>query len=457
MLRIWGGGLYEREAFYQACDRYGIMIWHDFMFACAPYPDHLDWFRQEVSQEADYQIKRLQRHACVVLWSGSNENNWGFRDWWDEQTQGGAWTYNYCLPDAVQRHSPEIPYWNGSPYGGEEPNASDVGDRHHWHDCMMNPDMAKRITPEEYDLCTSLFVSEFGYIGPPPKESILAYMDGQPLDRRSRVWQHHNNTFEQDTVEAGIRKHYADPEGLSLDEYLLYSSLCQGLMYSYSLESMRYRENCHGGLFWMYEDCWGEVGWTIVDYYLRRKPSWYFVRRTFAPLRLIMRATGEDSIRVVLANDTEDELQLELEVGYVSLNGTLSDMQMRTVHADPLARTELCVFDRGARDHAQGLWIARALNHAEIRPAIYRALDYRQLTTGDPQLCFSVVDTQEQQCTVQVSAQGYAHAVQIQHPDGAQPSDNYFDLLPGESREIQVLSTGPLDAESIGVTCVNAQ
>jgi beta-mannosidase len=321
---------------------------------------------------------------------------------------------------------------------------------------MMNPDMAKRITPEEYDLCTSLFVSEFGYIGPPPKASILAYMDGAPLDRSSRVWQHHNNTFEQDTVEAGIRKHYADPEGLTLDEYLLYSSLCQGLMYSYSLESMRYRENCHGGLFWMYDDCWGEVGWTIVDYYLRRKPSWYFVRRTFAPLRLVTRSAGEDSIRVVLANDTQDEISLELEVGYVSLDGTLADLKTYTVHAAPLARTELCVFERGEHDPARGLWIARAVDHVEIKPAIYRALDYRQLATIDPQLRCSVTERQENQCTVQVSARGYAHAVQIQLPVGAQPCDNYFDLVPGESREIQVVSSGPLDAAEISVTCVNA-
>ena len=165
MLRIWGGGRYEDDVFYQACDRYGIMVWHDFMFACAPYPDHLDWFRDQVKREADYQTRRLRRHACMALWSGSNENNWGFRDWWQERTRGGAWTYNYCLPQAVRANSPEIPYWNGSPYGGAEPNSSEVGDRHHWHDCMMHPDMEKRITPQEYDRCTSLFVSEFGYVG----------------------------------------------------------------------------------------------------------------------------------------------------------------------------------------------------------------------------------------------------------------------------------------------------
>ncbi len=81
ILRIWGGGWFERDVFYETCDRYGIMVWHDFMFACAPYPDHLDWFRAEVEMEADYQTQRLRRHACVVLWCGSNENNWESRDW----------------------------------------------------------------------------------------------------------------------------------------------------------------------------------------------------------------------------------------------------------------------------------------------------------------------------------------------------------------------------------------
>ncbi|MBN1582606.1 MAG: beta-mannosidase, partial [Anaerolineae bacterium] len=455
MLRVWGGGLYEREAFYRACDRYGIMIWHDFMFACSPYPDHLDTFRANVAREADYQTKRLQRHACIALWSGSNENNWGFRDWWAEKTQGGAYLYNYLLPDTVQCNTPEIPYWNGSPYGGEEPNSSEVGDRHHWGDCMMNEDMNKRITPEEYDKCTSLFVSEFGYVGACGRETVLTYLDGAPFDRKGTVWQHHNNTFEQDTVDAGIAKHYTDPDALTPDDYLLYSGLCQGLMISYALESMRYRDNCHGSLFWMYNDCWGEVGWTIVDYYLRRKPSWYFVRRAYAPLRLILRSDG-DTIRVVLANDSPQPVSFELEYGYVSLDGAASDLQGAAVNAPALARTELCTFSHGADDAVRGLWIARAREHPGIAPAILRAVDYRRLQTVDPRLTMTIVSAQNTRCTLQVSAAGYAHAVQLLLPDGALPSDNYFDLLPGEVREVTITSTGALDPAQIGITCVNA-
>jgi beta-mannosidase len=460
MLRIWGGGRYEHDAFYRACDRCGIMVWHDFMFACAPYPDHLDWFRSEVQQEADYQTRRLQRHACIALWCGSNENNWGFRDWWKEQTRGGAWIYNYALPDIVQRNCPEIPYWNGSPYGGEEPNSSDVGDRHHWNDCMMNPDMEKRITPEEYDKCTSLFVSEFGYIGACTKETLLTYMDGAPLDRRGDVWQHHNNTFEKETVEAGIYKHYVrqttDPAELGIDDYLLYSGLCQGMMYAYALESMRYRDNCHGSLFWMYEDCWGEIGWTIVDYGLRRKPAWYFCRRAYAPLRLIMRYTDDGRIRVVAANDTRDEIPVELEYGYVRLDGRGSSLQRCAGSAAPSERTELVVFEPGDHDPTQGLWIARVPGNPGVAPAILRAVDFARLETVEPGLSWNLASTADGEYTVRVCAKAYAHAVHLLLPEGALAADNYFDLLPGETREICVISSVPLDAGAIDVACVQA-
>ncbi len=459
MLRIWGGGLYERDAFYDACDRYGILLWHDFMFACAPYPDHLAWFREEVEKEADYQTRRLRHHPSLALWCGNNENHQGFVDWWKERTRGGAYVYNYTLPAVVQRNCPEIPYWNSSPYGGERPNAYEVGDCHYWGEGTMNPDMQVRITPETYDACTARFVSEFGYIGAPGKDTVLTYLDGAPFDRQGKVWQHHNNTFEKNTVDAGIRKHYADPNALSPDDYLLYSGLVQGMMYTYALDAMHANPKCGGNLFWMYEDCWGEVGWTIIDYYLRRKPAWYFVRRTYAPLRLILRPVGDDQIRVIVANDTPEPLSFDLEYGYLSLGGSLSKLHVARVEAAPTARTEALVFPRGDLDPTCGLWIARVPERPDIDTAIFRAVDYRELQVSP---CALQVTRGEWQMAngrwerrVRVTADSYAHAVHFTLPEGALPSDNYFDLLPGETREVVITSKMPLEPEAIGVTCVD--
>jgi len=454
MLRVWGGGLYERDAFYHSCDKYGIMLWHDFMFACGPFPDHLEWFRTEVEKEADYQTARLSRYACIVLWCGNNENNWGFRDWWHEQTKAGAYLYNYLLPAAVQRNCPEIPYWNGSPYGGDAPNSHDVGDCHHWNECMMHPEMEKRITPEEYDKCNSLFVSEFGYVGACGKETVLTYMDGARLDPKTETWQQHTNVFEKNTVEAGIRKHYADPENLGIDDYLLFSGLCQGLMYQYALESMRYRAICHGALFWMFNDCWGEVGWTIIDYYLRRKIAWYFVRRAFAPIRLILRQ-AENGIRLVAANDTPQTLPLDIEYGYMTLDGKSSDLKSCEVSVPALERDECCLFDKADHDPAMGLWIARCINNPDVAPAIFRATDYRNLKTAEPKLSVKIADAGRGLYTAKVAADVYAHAVHFKLPAGCTPADNYFDLLPGESREITISSAKPIDEAAIEIACVN--
>lgn len=301
MLRIWGGGLYERDVFYKKSMEYGLLIWHDFMFSCAKYPDHLSWFREEVEKEMDYQTRRLRNYCSLVLWCGNNENHWGFDEWWDGTESadfyGGAVCYNEIAPLVVQRNCSEIPYWNSSPYGGLHPNGSESGDRHHWHDCMMNKDMEKRITPAEYDKVIAKFISEYGYVGPCRESSIELYHNRLPLDPGSKIWQLHNNTFEKNTVLAGINKHYVDLQDLSLDEYFLYAGLCQGLMLGYSLEAIRNKQFCAGALFWMYNDCWGEMGWTIIDYYLTRKISYYFVKRAFEPVKLILRLE-EGYIRV---------------------------------------------------------------------------------------------------------------------------------------------------------------
>ncbi len=449
MLRIWGGGWYERDAFYEACNRYGIMVWHDFMLTCGVYPDHLTWFREEMRQEADYQTKRLRHHPCLVLWCGNNENHWFFAGAWQERTQRGAYLYNYLLPEIVQHNCPEIPYWNSSPYGGNEPNSDKIGDQHRWAENMMNPDMETRITPEEYDLCTSRFLSEFGYVGAVVKESLLTYLDGEPL--YGDAWHHHTNVFERNTVAAGIRKHYADPDTLSMEDYLLYSGLCQGMMLSYAFDTMRANPSSHGALFWMYNDCWGEIGWTIIDYYLRRKPSWYFAQRAFAPIRVILRPGG-NSIRIMLANDTTERLNTNLEYGYVTLDGTIEDLHSKSVKAPPMARTDLGKFERGTHAPTTGLWIARI---PQITSAIFRAVNYRQLQTTDPLLSTTILSNEPNQAIIEITAERYAHAVHFDMPTTITPSDAYFDLLPGEKRPITFRATSPFDPSAINVTCVN--
>jgi beta-mannosidase len=298
-------------------------------------------------------------------------------------------------------------------------------------------------------------VSEYGYIGAPVKETVTAYLDGAPFDRQGAVWQHHNNTFEKNTVDAGIRKHYADPEAITLDEYFLYSGLTQGLMYGYSLESLRSKPECHGGLFWMYADCWGEVGWTIVDSYVRRKPSWYFVRRALAPVRLILRRNGAKAV-VTMANDTPEAVKGRIEVGWMALDGSDRQLKAQPFTCLPLSRAVVAEFGLGQGDPTRQVWLARVRGRDDILPATLRAADARQLRLVRPQLTASIQRASAGQWDVRVGSDVYAHAVHLVLPAGAMPEDDYFDLLPGESRVVRVAGPGRLSAKEVGVVSVVA-
>ena len=450
MLRIWGGGMYNAEAFYEACDREGVLVWHDFMLACAPYPDHLEAFRDEVAKEADYQTRRLRNHACMAVWSGSNECHFCLGIGTDRETDKVARLLGEVLPKAVRQNCPEIPYWYSSPAGGTHANDESVGDCHYWH-LMMNPDMAKRIAAERWDECPALFVSEFGYPGPCGRETTLQYLAGAAFDRTDETWQHHNNTFEKDTVDAGIARHYADPAAMAPDEYLLYGGLTQGLMLSCALEALRTRESCHGGLFWMYNDCWGEVGWTVIDYYLRRKISWYFVRRAFAPRRLILReAAGR--VTVTLANDTRETVKGELECGCVSLDGRTWKTRRKRFAAGPACRTKLATFARGKADPARHVWFARVTGDGAILPATLRAAEPAELAT-EPSLAVTVAPAGKGLYEVAVRTDVYARAVELLIPAGAVGDENYFELLPGETRTVLVRSARKPTARSVRAVC----
>jgi beta-mannosidase len=440
MLRVWGGGIYEKDIFYEKCDENGILLWHDFMFACAMYPDNEEWFRTEVTREMEYQTRRLRNHSCMALWCGNNENSWGFNAWWvgekHSKFYGGATCYNIIAPEVVQKNCPEIPYWNSSPYGGDDPNSSEIGDRHHWGDCTMNPEMDKRITPEEYDKITSRFISEYGYIGPCAKSTIARYHAGNPVDREGAIWKLHNNTFEKETVIAGIVKHYADIEKLDMDGYLLYAGLCQGLMYQYSLEAIRFKKDCWGSLFWMYDDCWGEVGWTIIDYYLRRKPSYYYVKRAFAPVKLILREEN-GRVSVMGVNETGKSVRFGMEYGYASFDGILRDTKRANTELPSFSREIVYVFDRGAHDFTQGVCFVKP-DDPTIAPATLRTNDFRNLHIEKADITVDEVENRDGSISFTVSSHTFAHAVHFGLEDEIHLSDEYFDLLPNERRRIEI-------------------
>lgn len=440
MLRIWGGGLYETDAFYEACDREGILLWHDFMFGCSACPDHIEAFRRECAAEMNYQTRRLRNHASLALWCGSNEQHmiFGNPKWnldMSYEKQYGLYANNTMGKQAVRANCPEIPYWNSSPYGGREANDDTCGDVHHWGACMMNPEMQYRIEPTEYDKVKARFVSEYGYPGPCCIESIREYLDSDEIDRTSAVWDEHNNTFEKHTVAAGIEKHYLDgAKDLNLEDYLLYAGMVQGLMLGYSLEALRFKDFCGGGLFWMYNDTWGEVGWTIVDYYLRRKISFYGVKRAFAPVKLTMRMV-DGRVWLQGCNDTAEEIVLTAKVGYLSLDGREDRTQKTTLKLKPRSREYLAKFDLPEGDYEKGAFVVMPEGDA-CEPATLRLKETRRLAYAGAQPRMVDCVREGDDLVVTLTADAFIHGVYAKH--AGHMSDNYFDLLPGQVKKVTI-------------------
>ena len=457
MIRIWGGGLYERDLFYELCDQKGILVWQDFMFACSTYPDHQDWFRDLMRYEIEYQTKRLRNHCCMGLFCGTNEVHWIFNPidnpgkWGFDFTyreQHGLYIANTMAKEIVRKNCPSIPYWNSSPYGGETPNADTVGDIHWWRNALMSPKMEERIEVKDYDKIQAKFVSEYGYIGPCCLESTKEYLGDESLDRNGALWYHHTNVFEKGTVDTAITKNYVDhPEKLSIEDYILYGGMVHSMMYNYSLEAMRFKQQCYGAIFWMYNDAWGEVGWTIVDYYLRRKIPFYGVKRALAHRKFTMRLV-DGSVVLQGINDTPVPITVNGRFGYVSFDGKTDLTRKVTFELKPFSREYVLKEAPGSYDLLTGTYMLY-VDSDEIDNIWLRTEDNRRMKYERSQITVLSSEKEGEDRKITITADGYVHGVYIK--GDLDCDDNYFDLLPGEKKTVTVKKAADRNVEVCSV------
>ncbi|MCL2407193.1 MAG: hypothetical protein FWC95_04620 [Defluviitaleaceae bacterium] len=460
MLRVWGGGLYEPDIFYDTCDAEGILVWQDFMFSCGIYPEQHEWLNLEIEKEMDYQTRRLASHASLALWCGNNENHWGAEGWYPADfynncREDGLGFANIMAPQIIRKNSPHTLYWNSSPYGGDLPNGHDHGDTHHWFECFQSKIVENRITPERFDSLDAKFVSEYGVLGPCTMSEIKKFYDGDLPQMFDEIWHGHTNRNDWDknaerdprngTVLAGIHKHYKNIACDDLENYVLLGGLFQGLMYQYSLESIRFNHNCGGALFWMYNDAWGELGWTIIDSGLHRKPSFYFTQRAFAPVKFILREEN-GNVLVYAENSTGKDITVQARFGFKELNGGSSlrvdaiSEQTFPVVLPAFSRIICGTFDipNIPADKTMIYLQAESADFSgHIPTAFLRRLTTKDLALPVPNLQVLSTERDGDKLRIRIKASTYAHAVHIPEAgDTAKFDDYYFDMLPGEERTI---------------------
>ncbi|WP_329333583.1 glycoside hydrolase family 2 protein [Streptomyces sp. NBC_00663] len=282
LVRIWGGGIYESADFYDACDELGLLVWQDFPFACAAYPEEQP-LRGEVEAEARENVVRLMPHPSLVLWNGNNENLWGFRDWqWEERLAGESWGEGYylgVLPRVVAELDPTRPYTAGSPWSGSwdhHPNDPAHGTHHSW-------EVWNREDYAEYRREVPRFMAEFGWQAPPAYATLRRALPGEELAADSPGMLHHQKAEDGNgKLRRGLERHFDCPEG-DFDRWHYLTQVNQARAVATGIE--HWRSNwpvCAGTVVWQLNDCWPVTSWAAIDGDGREKPLYHELRRLYA-------------------------------------------------------------------------------------------------------------------------------------------------------------------------------
>jgi beta-mannosidase len=320
LLRVWGGGLYEADAFYDLCDERGVLVWQDFAFACAAYPES-PAYRAEVEAEARENVTRLVTHPSLVLWNGNNENVWGYHDWgWQEQLEGRPWGGTYyaeVLPRIVEELDGTRPYLIGSPSSGTleaDPNDDARGVQHLW-------DVWNDLDFLHYRDHAPSFVAEMGWCGPPTWATLRRGVPDGPLDPSNPVLVHHLRAADGlRKLQRGIEAHF--PPVVDADDWLYLLQVIHGRSQAMGVEHLRAVERCSGAIIWQLNDCWPVISWSAIDADERPKPVWYALRRAFAPRLGTIQPSGR-SLEVVFVNDERDSWAAQARVRRMRFDGAL--------------------------------------------------------------------------------------------------------------------------------------
>ncbi|MFD9538611.1 glycoside hydrolase family 2 protein [Streptomyces sp. NPDC060022] len=281
LVRVWGGGIYESDVFYDVCDGLGLMVWQDFPFACAAYPEE-DPLRYEVEAEARENVIRLMPHASLVLWNGNNESLWGFRDWnWEPWLVGKSWGEGYylgLLPRVVAETDPTRPYWASSPWSGSwdrHPNDPAHGTAHSW-------EVWNRIDYTGYLDEVPRFAAEFGWQAPAAHATLSRALPGEELAPSSPGMLHHQKAKHgNDKLNRGLDRHFAPAEDFDRWHYLTQVNQARAVATGVA----HWRSHwpvCAGTVVWQLNDCWPSTSWSAIDSDGRLKPLWYELRRLYA-------------------------------------------------------------------------------------------------------------------------------------------------------------------------------
>lgn len=474
MVRIWGGGIYEREIFYQECNRLGLLVWQDFMFACALYPDYNYNYMENVRKEIETVIKMLRNHASIALWCGNNENDWLYEV---EFTAGnidtpfyGEKIYHELIPELLEELDGSRLYWPSSPFGGNDHDSQEEGDRHNWQVWHGNVEPRKfgenlgqdysveGVSFKNYKKDYTRFSSEFGM-----HASANRFTLEDNLPRGSFYWGSDEMSYRN--------KDYHHQKGIMLmegytgipaniEEYMNFSMLTQAEGLKYGIEHYRRNKpNTSGALIWQLNDCWPGTSWSLIDYYQLPKASYFYAKKFFHPLLLTIDHDAGSDLHIWVVNDLLETYTDVLELKVESFSGEELFTTIIPVEVKANASMKITSFteEELLKDYPANEVVVRLSSlDGKAQQNVYYLRDHKDLSLSQAHLEV-VVDEENQQVTIRTDQ--LARMVKLEIPmKKLHFSDNFFDLLPNETKTIAIghLEDEKVNLEKLRVSAINS-
>jgi len=472
MLRVWGGGIYENDEFYDLCDENGILIWQDFMFACVMYPGD-QAFLDNIRAEAADNVRRLRHHPCIALWVGNNEidtawqndvpeGGWKWKEKYTEAQRAEMWAayqaiFYRILPEAVAEHDPQRFYWPSSPLAAWDGKTSvrhadltakqQSGDIHSWGVWWAQRPFSS------YRSYIGRFMSEYGFQSFPEFKTIRAFAEPGDYDIFSDVMKAHQRSYiGNGTITTYMARGYVVPKDFR--QFLYVGQVLQAEGIKIAMEAHRARmPYCMGSLFWQINDCWPVASWSSIDYYGRWKAQQYFARKSYAR-ELVTCWLDGDTVKAVVVSDNLKDRHALLTLKLMDFHGKV----LKTVRR-PLtlkANSSLEQFTAPVAELLSDAAANTVLLHAVLSAG-------RALLAEDVLYFRPVKELALPQTTVAVKVKdlGGEFAIGLSTPALAKNlylsldeadgvfSDNYFDLLPHKARLVRFKPAGTIDAKAL--------
>jgi beta-mannosidase len=460
MLREWGGGYYESDDFFDICDELGLMVWQEFMFGGDMVPGDVA-FQENVRQEAIDQIKRIRDHPSVVIWCGNNEVETGWHHWGDRQgfkesispeIRDRVWQdymvmFDDILKSAVAQYGGPVPYWPSSPSANfeEVPDNQHNGDMHYW--AVWH----QQAPAEDYTKQFPRFMTEYGFQSFPEMRTIRAFANKpEDFDIHSTVMQaHQKNKGGNERILTYMLREYRQPKDFASFVYL--SQVQQAEIIKIGAEHLRRQKpRVMGSLYWQLNDCWPVASWASIDYYGRWKALHYYARRFYDDL-LVSPFSHDGKVDIYVVSDKLQPLAGTIHTRLLDFSGSVLLDQTKDIQITAQSSAIYLTLDKGDLT-------AKADPH---RSFLVFDLEVAGKRVSRNLIFFDVMHTLELpvapkiEATLSKTSGGYtitlrstqlARGVNISFGDlDVESSDNYFDVLPGESVTVTLKSSATLD------------